>query len=62
MTTVATNLLRRKSWPAPGAVDDLIELTDSIGLQRIDEAAAVARPAGVGVTHAEREFDALADE
>jgi len=44
------------------AVDELVTLTDDINLQRIDEAAAVGRPANVGITHAEREFDALAEE
>lgn len=48
--------------PTLSAVDDLVADTDSISLQRIDEAAAVSRPANVGVTHAEREFDALAEE
>lgn len=54
--------LALKTQPTVGAVDDLVSMTDSISLQRIDEAAAVGRPAGVGVTHAEREFDALAEE
>jgi hypothetical protein len=36
--------------PFVGAVDDLVAMTDGISLQRIDEAAAVGRPAGVGVT------------
>ena len=48
--------------PFVGAVDDLVTMTDDISLQRIDEAAAVGRPANVGITHAEREFNALAEE
>lgn len=48
--------------PSTRPVDDLVALTDDISLQRIDEAAAVGRPANVGITHAEREFDALAEE
>lgn len=54
--------LALQTRPAAATVDDLVEMTDSISLQRIDEAAAVGRPAGVDVTHAEREFDALAEE
>lgn len=48
--------------PNTSAVEDLVVETDSISLQRIDEAAAVSRPANVGITHAEREFDALGEE
>ena len=48
--------------PTLVAVDDLLSMTDGISLQRIDEAAAVGRPTNVTVTHAEREFDALAEE
>ena len=62
MTVMGLHLPTLSTQPFVGAVDDLVAMTDGISLQRIDEAAAVGRPAGVGVTHAEREFDALVEE
>ena len=56
------HLPKLSTQPAMGAVDDLVSMTDGISLQRIDEAAAVGRPTNIGNTHAEREFDALAEE
>ena len=44
------------------ATDALVAETDSISLQRIDEAAGLGRPGGLGVTNAEREFDSLGHE
>lgn len=44
------------------AVDQLVAETDSINLQRIDEAASVLWPSNLGITHGEREFDALGQE
>ena len=44
------------------ATDALVAEADSISLQRIDEAAGLGRPAGLGVTNAEREFDSLGHE
>ena len=44
------------------ATDALVAEADSISLQRIDEAAGLGRPGGVGVTNAEREFESLASE
>lgn len=50
------------SGPPATAVDQLVAETDGISLQRIDEAALVIRPSNLGVTHGEREFDALGAE
>ena len=47
---------------AGGGVDRLLKETDSVSLQRIDEAAAVSRPANMGTTYGEKEFDALGEE
>lgn len=41
------------------ATDALVAETDSISLQRIDEAAGLGRPGGLGVTNAEREFESI---
>jgi hypothetical protein len=44
------------------ATDALVAETDSISLQRIDEAAGLGRPGGLGVTNAEREFESIGHE
>jgi len=60
---IGMKLPRTPFAPSPAtAVDQLVAETDGISLQRIDEAASVLRPANLGVTHGEREFDALGEE
>lgn len=62
MTPVKQPLRQMFAPSPPTGVDQLEAETDSISLQRIDEAAAVLRPVNLGTTHGEREFDALGHE
>lgn len=43
-------------------VDDSLLQESEVGMQRVDEAAGLARPAGFGTTYREQQFDASADE
>lgn len=48
--------------PRTDALSGLLAETDAVVLQRIDEAAGLGRPGGLGTTYAEHEYDTLADE
>lgn len=43
-------------------VDDSLLQESEVGMQRVDEAAGLGRPAGFGTTYREQQFDASADE
>jgi hypothetical protein len=45
-----------------GAVDGWTREADAVSLTRLDEVGGHPRPAGIGTTYAEQEYDALAEE
>lgn len=52
-----TSMLNRLTATSGGASDDVLAEAASIGMQRVDEAAAVVRPAEVDEFYIEAEFD-----
>jgi hypothetical protein len=56
-------LLRRaRSALSSQVIDDLTREADAAVLEQVDQASAQPRPASIGLTYAEHEFHALADE
>lgn len=55
-------LTKRRAPGGDDALQDLLQQTDAISLQRIDEARGLERPTELGPTYAEQEFEALARE
>jgi hypothetical protein len=59
---VARTIGRRWRTPTHGGGGALTAEADAVALQRIDEAAGLGRPTGLGTTYAESEYRALGEE